>query len=95
VQNYIHIGTVGNQRLQMVIKFKIIFFVTKLTEVQILYFSLLSKISFFLKNLPCVLQAVKFIFDDGKYFTIGIYNGFTGEFAVKLSSFLNFFILHC
>jgi hypothetical protein len=43
MQNYIHIGAVGNQSQQVVIKFKILFFVTKLTEVQILYFSLLSK----------------------------------------------------
>jgi len=52
VQNYIHIGAVGNQSLQVVIKCKILFFVTKLTEVQILYFYLLSKISFFLKKSP-------------------------------------------
>jgi hypothetical protein len=50
VQNDIRIGAVGNQRLQVVIKFRILFFVTKLTEVQILCFYLLSKVSFFLKK---------------------------------------------
>lgn len=96
VQNYIHIGAVGNQSLHMVIKFKILFFfVTRLTEVQILCFSLLSKISFFLKKSLMCSTGIKFIFDDGKYFTVGMYNGFTGEFAIKLSSFHSFFVLHC
>jgi len=95
VQNYIHIGAVGSQSLQVVIKFKILFFVTKLTEVQILYFSLLSKISFFLKKSPMCSTGSKVDISDGKCFAVGMYNGFTGEFAVKLSSFHNFFILHC